>query len=277
MDVVYVGGTDEVFKAFPEHQHGYWEIILNRKGRGMMTVDGISYGFIPGDIAVIPPGTVHKKESEEGFSDICMFVHNFRPVGREAFRILQDDSEGTVRQLMEMARRYSKSDSIYEHAILNAMGDLLYQVLVLFYINHQQKDLRLEGLLELMQKNLDNTQFDLAQAIQGSGYCKGYFRKIFKDFYGEGPVSYFQKMRINFAKSLMNQYGKSRSIKDVANSSGFKDPLYFSRVFKKLEGISPREYLASLRRHDSGLISMDTPEEFQKNFSRGAEPPQLHQ
>ncbi len=266
MDVVYVGRSGNVFKTFPAHRHGYWEIILNIQGKGTMTVEGQRCGFEPGDIAVIPPGIGHQKDSGDGFSDMCMFIRDFRPVGKEGFRILQDDSDGTVRHLMEMAGKFSGGDSIYEHAILNVIGDLLYQVLVLFYINNQQKDLRLEGLMELMQNNLDNAQFDLSAAIEASGYCKGYFRKIFKDFYGEPPVEYFQKMRINYAKSLLSQYGHSRSVKDVANSSGFKDPLYFSRVFKKLEGISPREYVAQQRLHDSGLIVMDTPEEFRKTF-----------
>ena len=32
---------------------------------------------------------------------------------------------------------------------------------------------------------------------------------------------------------------------DIALASGFSDPLYFSKVFKKLVGVSPREYMMS--------------------------------
>ena len=262
MDVVHVGRTGEVFNAFPEHQHGYWEIIYNRQGTGTMTVEGKIYGFGPGDIVIVPPETLHRKESAEGFSDICMFINNFRPIGRDAFRILRDDDKGTVGGLMEMATRFSRDKGIYEQAILNVIGDLVYQVCVLFYINNQEKDLRLEGIMELMQKNLDNPDFDLSEAIEKGGYCKGYFRRIFKEFTGQSPVNYFQKMRINYAKSLMNQYGASREVKDIASASGFRDPLYFSRVFKKIEGICPKEYMWRQRQHDAALIVMDTPKEF---------------
>lgn len=261
MDVMMVGRSGEMIQSYPKHQHGYWEIIFNEQGSGTMTVEDEDYTFGPGDIAVIPPGLFHKKESRQGFRDICMFIKNFRPVGKSGFRILKDDTDGTVRELMEMAWKFYRGQSVYEQAIINVIGDLLYQVLVLFYVKHQKADPRLEGIMELMQNNLNRPDFDLSEAIDNTGYCKGYFRKIFKEFTGESPVNYFQGMRINYAKSLMNQYDKSRSIKDIAASSGFKDPLYFSRVFKKLEGVSPKDYMQQQYLFDVDLVKMDEPGE----------------
>lgn len=259
MDVMRVGRSESLLKSYPEHQHGYWEVIFNVQGTGIMTVDGTDYIFEPGDITVIPPNTLHKKEAKGGFTDICMFIKNFRPVGRAAFRILRDDDDGTVRGLMEMACKFYQGNSVYELAILNVLGDLIYQVLVLFYVKNQRKDPRLEGIIEIMHNNLNNAEFNLSEAIDDTGYCKGYFRKIFKEFTGDSPVNYFQEMRINYAKSLMNQYDKSRSIKDIAASSGFKDPLYFSRIFKKIEGMSPRTYMQQQYLCDDDLIRMDEP------------------
>ena len=260
MDVMHVGSSDRmarVMKSFPEHIHGYWEIIYNEQGSGIMTVKDQRYTFEPGDIAVIPPYTEHKKESEKGFADVCMFIKNFRPIGRSSFRILRDDEEGTVGGLMRMARRYYEGKSVYEKAVLNVIGDLLYQVLTLFYMKKQKKDLRLEGIMEVMQNNLDNPDFDLSSAIAKTGYAKDYFRRIFRTFTGESPVNYFQKMRVEYAKSLMNQYSNSRSIKDIASSCGFKDALYFSRIFKKVEGMSPRAYMEQQFSCDHELIRMN--------------------
>ena len=261
MNVVYVGRNGEVYTDFPKHQHGYWEIIYNKSGYGTMFVEDDQYSFEPGDIVVIPPGILHQKHAEEGFSDVCMFIDNFRPIGKESFRIFRDDERGSVRKLMEDALYYQKDAGDYGHAVLNALGDLLYQLLVLFYINKQDKDMRLEGILELMERNVSNPDFDLSEAIDKSGYCKGYFRRIFKDFIGESPVNYFQNLRIQYAKSLMSRYGISRSVKDIATESGFKDALYFSRVFKKIEGVSPKDYLNRHVHVESSKIVMDTPEE----------------
>ena len=40
---------------------------------------------------------------------------------------------------------------------------------------------------------------------------------------------------------------KEGSISDIATACGFNDPLYFSKVFRKSEGISPREYVNSAK------------------------------
>ena len=260
MDVMMVGRSRQLIKSYPEHQHGYWEIIFHEKGSGILTVSGKSYSFETGDITVLPAGTPHKKEASEGFLDVCIFIKNFRPVGQSGFRMLKDDHEQTVRGLMEMAWRFYQGKSVYEQATLNVIGDLLYQVLVLLYVKKQPKDPRLEGIMEVMQNNINNPEFDLSAAVDETGYCKGYFRKIFKDFTGVSPVNYFQEMRINYAISLMNQYDKSRTIKDIAASSGFRDPLYFSRIFKKITGQSPREYIQQQYLCDVGLIRMEEKE-----------------
>ncbi len=257
MDVMMVGRSNGCLKDYPMHQHGYWEIIFNDWGRGILTVEEKSFAFEPGDITVIPPGMSHKKEASEGFRDICMFIHDFRPVGGKGFRILRDDGVGTVRQLMELAWRFYQGQSVYEQAILNALGDALYQVLVLYYVKNQRKDPRLEGLLEIMHDHFNDPDFDLSEAIGRSGYCKGYFRRIFKEFTGTSPVIYLQQLRMDYAKSLMDQYNQSRSVKDIAASSGFKDPLYFSRIFKKFEGRSPKAYMKMRHSCDASMIQMD--------------------
>ncbi len=256
MDVMMVGRSNGRLKDYPMHQHGYWEIIFNDHGVGTLTVEDTSFAFEAGDITVIPPGTLHKKEASDGFSDICMFIKDFRPVGGKGFRMFCDDREGTVRQLMELAWRFNQGGSVYEQAILNALGDLLYQVLVLFHVKNQRKDPRLEGIMERMQDHFNDPDFDLAAALETTGYCKGYFRRIFKEFTGVPPVIYLQQLRIDYAKSLMDQYGHSRSIKDIAASSGFKDPLYFSRIFKKLEGQSPKAYMKQQYACDVEMIRM---------------------
>ncbi len=173
-----------------------------------------------------------------------------------------------------MAKIFAMTELFYEkqttpsgeQSIVNVLGDLLYQVLAFFYRESQNKDIRLEGVLELMHKNVSNPDFDLAGAITASGYSMGYFRKIFKELTGQSPVTHMQQLRITHAKSLFEQYGKSRTVKEVSYQCGFTDPLYFSRVFRRLEGISPQAYLQSLSYgltpENIQLLAMDTPEDF---------------
>ena len=76
-----------------------------------------------------------------------------------------------------------------------------------------------------------------------SSYCNissYYFSKLFKQETGENYVEYLNKVRIENAKRLLNE--SDSSIKEVCYSVGFSDPNYFSRAFKKYEGVTPSEY-----------------------------------
>lgn len=67
-----------------------------------------------------------------------------------------------------------------------------------------------------------------------------YLSHIFSETFGRTITEYLTSVRIDYAKTLLAKPGLS--ISDVALDSGFEDVSYFSRVFKKSEGITPRDY-----------------------------------
>ncbi|MEG2638968.1 MAG: PocR ligand-binding domain-containing protein [Clostridiales bacterium] len=72
------------------------------------------------------------------------------------------------------------------------------------------------------------------------GLSIGYLSHIFSQTFNYTITEYITYIRIEHAKSFFHK--GNISIKEAAKNSGFEDVSYFSRVFKKLEGISPREY-----------------------------------
>ena len=69
---------------------------------------------------------------------------------------------------------------------------------------------------------------------------KYHLARIFKKYYGDTILNYIIKLRITASKELLRF--TSYSIDAISEQCGFEDANYFSRVFKKIEGISPSEY-----------------------------------
>ena len=73
------------------------------------------------------------------------------------------------------------------------------------------------------------------------GVSDTYFRRIFKANFGVTPQEYVTNKRLAQAAALIGG-GDFDSIQQVALSVGYRDPLYFSRVFARTYGSSPSHY-----------------------------------
>lgn len=89
---------------------------------------------------------------------------------------------------------------------------------------------------------LDNLkeELDLEKTAANFNLSPFYFSRTFKDILGHNFSDYININRINKAKELLKD--DSMSIKEICFNVGYSDPNYFSKVFKKYEGLSPTEY-----------------------------------
>ena len=83
---------------------------------------------------------------------------------------------------------------------------------------------------------------DVSREVDISPY---YFSKLFKQETGKNFIEYLTEIRLRSARELLqnSQY----SIKEICAQSGYSDPNYFSRIFKKYEGVTPSEFREHLR------------------------------
>jgi len=88
-------------------------------------------------------------------------------------------------------------------------------------------------------------ELSLEEAAESVHLNPFYFSKVFKQHVGETFIDYLTGLRIDRAKQLIEEEGLS--LKEVSYQVGYKDPNYFSRVFKKVTGVAPSEYRSQLR------------------------------
>lgn len=99
---------------------------------------------------------------------------------------------------------------------------------------------KVEKIINYMAENYKNdiTLQDIATYAQIS---PSYLGSIFKKITGKSTIDYLIQVRINKAKSLLLD---GFTVSETSKLVGFKDIFYFSRAFKKHEGVSPSQYVA---------------------------------
>ncbi|HEX3359001.1 MAG TPA: AraC family transcriptional regulator, partial [Tepidisphaeraceae bacterium] len=73
---------------------------------------------------------------------------------------------------------------------------------------------------------------------------------LFKRVVGSSPIDYLIRLRMEHARRLLAE--TSWSVKEVAVSLGYDDPLYFSRVFKSINQTAPSDFRARKRDGNGG-------------------------
>ncbi|WP_162463336.1 AraC family transcriptional regulator [Paenibacillus psychroresistens] len=71
------------------------------------------------------------------------------------------------------------------------------------------------------------------------GYHRSHMTRLFHKYTGTAPMTYLFQIRMRRAQSLLHGH---LSIEQVAAATGYADPLYFSKQFKKWMGLTPTEY-----------------------------------
>ncbi|GGF67398.1 hypothetical protein GCM10010912_10460 [Paenibacillus albidus] len=91
-------------------------------------------------------------------------------------------------------------------------------------------------------------------------YSTHHLARVFKRKYGYSPIEYAIQTRIARAKTLLSE--SDVSIREVAESVGYKDLYYFSRIFKRVTGETPAQFKLHSPRSKSSIRPKEMPESF---------------
>lgn len=96
----------------------------------------------------------------------------------------------------------------------------------------------IEEIVHLFNTHYSDT-FNICELAKKHNISTSWLTRLFKKHLNMSPQQYLTKVRIEKAKLLLSS---TNSIKEIAFTVGYSDPLYFSRVFRKITGMSPSEY-----------------------------------
>lgn len=253
-------------KAYAEmkdaHYHPYYEFYYLLLGTRKFFINDTIYTVKRGDMILIPKGAIHRTTYISGdtheriamiFSD-NFISHLISQIGQEEFEkcfvnkqlTIPPNRRDYVESLLEkIAHEHSGIDHISE-----IMLKLYVEELILFTIRCQSNSELLVSEAEIGDDLISeaakyiSTHYDqpisLDMLAEKYNMSPSYFSRKFKLCTGFGYKEYLITIRIMEACTLL--LTTNMSITEIAERCGFEDSNYFGDSFKKIKGISPREY-----------------------------------
>lgn len=234
--------NDIIFAGKPESGYPCAKgiTIAAAKSGGEIAYKNIKKDYSCGDIIVLPPCDGAR------FTDKTVdIVVLGRPVLQCAEPVILPDKNGEIAYAVRQSAQYFLCDAPQSRLVLNALGDLIVGYIHLFTQEKRFSPVTLRLKAEI-DKNLTDSTFSLDDAIKKLPLNGDYVRKLFKKETGVTPHAYLLNGRMELAAQLIlgnitNRYSKY-TVSQIAESCGFSEPLYFSRVFKSRFGAPPSDY-----------------------------------
>ncbi len=126
------------------------------------------------------------------------------------------------------------------------MMSMLYKLISLIQIADRTSYLpgvkyqKIAAAVDYINKNYCNGQIRVSYLAKLSGVSTRYFGELFTVFFGVSPKEYIIRMQLETAKNLL--ISTSDTISNIADTCGFGDVYYFSKMFRKATGETPSAF-----------------------------------
>lgn len=273
----YDGGT------FLWHWHPEAEITLVTRGQMLYRINDTSFNATAGDIIFCNCGALHSGEKPSGCDSDCVYTsitfdpkliygYNGSTIFEKyvdalsndfscfGFYIKKDSGIPWQEEFSDLVSGVINAAEAADDGFELAVSSGLAMIWRLFYLygapaarrdsHPKSKNFgRIRDIISFIEHNYpdDISLEDIAASV---GFSRSECSRIFKSTMGVALFSFLQEYRIR--KSLSYLSDTDTPITEIAGLVGIPDSNYFSKVFSRVEGCSPREYR---RRTSQGSLS----------------------
>ncbi len=170
-------------------------------------------------------------------------IGQFRETDHAAPQVLSDWNElfGTD----ELVQEFQTLPYYRRESVNHIIG--LFRMLVDYIVQKELLSLKsgliIDKISKYIDENIDRPILITEAAEQVQKSISG-LSHLIKEYTGKSFKQYYIEKKIEHAKRLFLDE-PDKTIADVAEQVGYRDPFYFSRIFRKYCGKSPREYRAN--------------------------------
>jgi AraC family transcriptional regulator, arabinose operon regulatory protein len=227
-----------------------YQIIYIYKGCGHYLINGEVKTVTAGNILVFPPNVPQVYSYYAIDSPEVFWIHF---TGSDCKQLIDNHQlcSGNIGENLPIKTLFQDiilelqlKRPLFETVIINDFNKLLTMIerSQLLRNNHENRSSMDHLIIQLNHHYMD--AWTISSMAECCSLSKDYFAHCFKKLMGISPMQFLTDLRMDKAKELLQD--EELNISAIATLVGYEDPLYFSRVFKKTTGLSPKSYYKTI-------------------------------
>ncbi|WP_190811620.1 AraC family transcriptional regulator [Flagellimonas sp. S3867] len=249
------------------HIHPEFELVFVKNGDGCLNIGSRKMNYSNGTLVFlggnIPHADFGNKDHEDNLEVVIQFRKEFLVEKLKVFPELSG-----IKDLIQKSKQVMVFDSTIKDSLwnyfkqfdsLDNQGKLINLLTILDHLSRYGKYVclfdsypvnkykkneidRLEEIFEYVNYNYSKN-ISVAQISSQLGYTSNSFCRFFKKMTNRRFIDFVNEYRIEKAVEAFNE--SNSLIAEVMYNSGFNDPSYFTKQFKKYQSVTPSTYLKS--------------------------------
>lgn len=250
-----IGYYPEARHHFRKRENGADQAILiyNVSGKGIIEIGNKELELLPNHFVMIPKNIPHSYSADKQDPWSIYWIHFagskaqfFSSAALTSVHIEKSKTSRTNERfelfneiLRNMERGFSIETLEYINLILPHILSSFTHLGQFRMIKKVIEKDPVQASINFMLENL-NRKLKLDDMSGAVNISSSHYSRIFTGRTGHSPIDYFIQLKIQQACRILDN--STKSIAEVSNEMGFEDQFYFSRQFKKVMNMSPREY-----------------------------------
>ncbi len=243
-------GSDRFHTRRPGGRVDY-QLLYVAGGKAHFYIDGEDRVLTAGNMALYRPGQEQDYVYYGEDQPEIFWVHF---TGAEVEKLLArygitescfscGSSEICAQLFQQMIRELKTCRPEFEEVLAMALRQILIQVRRGSEPGSKAAEPKLRGEMERAMQYFHEHYMEhigIEEYARSRGMSVSWFLRCFKQYSRQSPMQYITAVRLNNAVNLLEN--TNYNVAEVAAMTGYENPLYFSRIFRKVKGISPSQY-----------------------------------
>lgn len=223
-------------------------------GKGWCKINHQTYEINKNDFIFLPPNTPYVFGANEEKPWSIYWLHfegelmtEFIPKTYHPMHLVNSETSRNAERTLLFEDLYKSFEMAYSPDYMRYTCICLYQYLSSFtlteafcYVRQPQQSLCFsQRVIHYMKENIDKN-FTLEELASYFNYSSSHFSTLFKQETGHSPIQFYIHIKIQHACKYMEL--TTLKLQTIAERLGFEDAAYFSRIFRKVMGMSPSKY-----------------------------------